>query len=207
MPTWTAPRTYSTGELVTATILNTDHRDNLLVLVHPHTISSTDIDVASSIAETSIGSFTVLANTLGSQGLLVVRYVGDYLHNNAAGDNLTVKVKFGASTIFNDSVSFNAETSANRQPWELLFNLENRAATNSQLLTGNWWALSPARSAPTTGIGDMSLNFATNTSPIQSTSSIDTTVNQTFDVTVQWTASSANNSFRRRSMRVGLQQY
>lgn len=33
--TWTAPRTYVAGEVVTAAILNTDHRDNLKMLSDP----------------------------------------------------------------------------------------------------------------------------------------------------------------------------
>lgn len=40
---WTAPRTYVTGEVLTASIFNTDHRDNLLALsTHGHSGSGGD---------------------------------------------------------------------------------------------------------------------------------------------------------------------
>lgn len=40
---WTAPRTYVTGEIVTASILNTDVRDNLLAVdQHQHTGAAGD---------------------------------------------------------------------------------------------------------------------------------------------------------------------
>src|SRR6266496_2872975 len=53
---WTAPRTYVTSEVVTASILNTDHRDNLLSISNAYRV--TKLRRAASTA--AAGSWTAI---------------------------------------------------------------------------------------------------------------------------------------------------
>ncbi len=56
---WTAPRTYTTNELITAAILNLDHRDNLLFLgsTHAHAGAAGDGATISGIPANVIAYF------------------------------------------------------------------------------------------------------------------------------------------------------
>jgi len=103
---WTAPRTWAVSEVVTAAIMNTYIRDNQLYL-------KTDIDTinASSypsildneiyvvpatnvgVAETVLSAFTVLADTLDTNGLLLRVMWSGYLA--ATANNKVMRVYFG----------------------------------------------------------------------------------------------------------------
>ena len=62
---WTAPRTYLTGEVITASILNTDHRDNLLAitaLLDLATSSFTDGGILLGSGSGALTAMSVLAD-------------------------------------------------------------------------------------------------------------------------------------------------
>jgi hypothetical protein len=200
---WTAPRDYTTNEVVTATILNTDHRDNLLSLMHPLEAPTTaNLDVNTTVAETTLYSVTVPSNALGTTGLAVMELGGDLLHNNVAGDTLTIRVKFGGVTQWASGAwNFQNALNALRLPWRLNVELASKGATNAQELFINGHVYAANATPPaTTGLGGpvTNLDMVFSGASTSGAPAIDTTANQTLEVTVQWSASSANNSFRRR---------
>lgn len=73
---WTAPRTYTTGEIVTATILNTDVRDNLVDLDRRTTVTGGLVTAAETTASTSFTDLTTVGPavtvTIGSTGKALV---------------------------------------------------------------------------------------------------------------------------------------
>lgn len=196
--TWTAPRTWVTDEIVTSSLLNTHVRDNLLSLSHSYDYSVSDTDVANTAAETSLWSKVITGGDMGSNGMLKLSILGDYLHNNAGGDSLAVKVKFGGTTIFNDTLAFGGVVGATRQPFWIEAVLANRGSTSSQLLSGLLFSTYANTSAPATGIGFISHSVAQTVGTFSNTAAIDTTTDQTFQITVQWSTASANNSWRKR---------
>lgn len=173
------------------------------ISAYPQTLErvTAALDINTTVTETDVYSYSVAGNAMGTDKGLRLTLFGDYLHNNGAGDTVTWRVKFGGTTIFQDTENFNAEANANRQPWRLDLNLVNAGATNSQFLNVLYTRDKASQAAPTTGIGNATFNayiaggnlFANSTA-----AAIDTTTSQTLAISAQWSASSANNSLRRR---------
>jgi hypothetical protein len=182
---WTAPRTWVTDEIVTSSLLNTHVRDNLLSVAHPYDYAPADVDVTNTTTETSLWSKVITGGDMGANGTLRLNLYVDVLHNNAAGDTVTLRVKFGGSTQITQSFTW-ASTSATRFILHLPFLIANKGATNSQLIV--------AEQLPSYGSG----SDYRGTSEAYTTASVDTTADQTFQITAQWSAASANNSFRKR---------
>lgn len=165
--------------------------------------ATTTVDVQTSIAETSIYSKSIAANDMGMNRMLRLTLLGDYLHNNVAGDTLTFRVKFGGTTFYANPGTLGAVLGAARHPWQLTLCVANLGATNSQMIEGQLGPVEdPNQNAPTTGIGQALSSAGAQQRVaglgISTLAAIDTTVAQTLDITVQWSASSANNSWRTR---------
>lgn len=153
----------------------------------------TDLTVANTITETDIFTHSVAANSMGTTGMLMLNLVASLL-DNATGV-LTVRVKFGGTTIFQDDfVAF--ANSVDRHPIFMELWLANQGATNDQTGGGQINAGDPG--GATTGIGNLSGVIEAGSSVVFADSAIDTTTAQTFAVTVQWSAADANLSFIRR---------
>ena len=165
---------------------------------------TTAVDVNTSVTETSIYTKSITGNDMSTNKMLRLSAIGDYLHNNAAGDTLTLRVKFGGTTFYAYAGLLGNVTGAARHPWVLDLRVANLGATNSQMIAGSVITESADTGAATTGIGQWAVTDAfgqkMSAAPlgISTLGTIDTTANQTLDVTVQWSASSANNSWRMR---------
>jgi len=168
---------------------------------------TTTVDIASSTSELSLydglasagNGWNISANLLGTDKMLRLTLMGDYLFNNNIADTLTLRVKFGGTTFFADAMG--SAVLGARQPWMLHLLVANLGATNSQMISGSGlWSTSDT-AAPTTGIGEGTLRSNPPVGVqlgISTLATIDTTSAQKLEVSVQWSASSANNSFRRR---------
>lgn len=164
--------------------------------------NTSTVDVANTAADTTVYSFDIPAGQMGTDRLLRMTLIGDALHNNVGTDTIIFRVKFGGTT-FMQSLQFNFDgtTSTARQPWIWETKVANVGATNSQMLVST--LSSVIGQTPTAGIGafrmvSSQMNFATGILGVATLGAIDTTVKQTLAVSVQWSASSANNSWRRR---------
>lgn len=199
--TWTDPllTAFETGDVLSEANVKTYVLDNLYSLLHPVAAPTTaELDINTSTAETTVFSVTVPANTMGTTGAVSMRLFGDCLHNNAAGDTVTIRVKFGGITLFSGSTPFISATGANRQPWYSSIYVFNTGATNAQTMHGEWRAMGANTAAPATGLGGLNNQTDGLFASVSGASTVDTTTNQSFLVSAQWSASSANNSFRRR---------
>jgi len=204
--TWTAPRTYVTDEVVNAPILNTHLRYQLLALVHPYDSVQSDFEVASNATEQPLYTRLITGNDLGVNGLALLRLDGDVLSN--AGHTLRVRVKFGGAPVL-DSGAFapTTQNSATRQPWWLEVRVQNRSVAGAQLVVAEYMCSQPGA---TTGLGKFdttqSVTAALTLGVMQNTAAVDTSVDQTLQVTVQWSGSSASSAFRRRAALLYLGQ-
>src|SRR3990167_471864 len=130
---WTPPRTYVVDEVLTAPILNTDHRDNLLAISHPYDYAPADVDVANTVTETSLWSKVITGDDLGTSGTLELQLLGDVLYNNDLVDTITLRIKFGGVTQVTTSGNTLASAlSATRQLWIISLLVANKGATNAQ---------------------------------------------------------------------------
>jgi hypothetical protein len=162
---------------------------------------TTAVDVQNSSSETSVYTKTITGNDMSTNRTLRCRIAGDYLHNNVPGDTIRVKIKFGGTIIWDSGANpMLSTTSANRHPWFFYFELTNLGATNSQWLDGFIQTQIGSGAVPTVGLGSWPIGDASELSPISTNgpATIDTTTNQTLDVTVQWSAVSVNDSWRMR---------
>lgn len=103
--------------------------------------------VANSTTETAVYTFAVPANTLGTTRALDLLLLGDHIINNGAPDSVRVRVKFGATTIFDGTIA-SVNNGANRGAVQLWLRLQAMAATNVQ------------RSMGTLQVGDSTQNNA-----------------------------------------------
>lgn len=152
-------------------------------------------DVVSTVTETDLlnSSVTIGAGVLGTDRMLRAVLIGDYLNNSGANRTFTLKVKLGATTLFqDDSVSLTA--GATRRPWRIEFELANLGAPNSQFLFGK--VDLGINTAPTTGIGDLYTNDMNGPWGTSGTAAVDTSSAQALAVTVTHSAADANLSMR-----------
>lgn len=155
--------------------------------------TATNVDVVSTAAETTWLTFSVPANTVGTLGTLhcVIQY--DFLNNTGAGDTFTLRVKYGATTMFDD-LSVAVVANAARRDGILEFWVAGDGATNSQLLSGSLRLGSVT--AATTGTGDIAGTVAMSGSPFGGAAAEDSTAAKTLAVTIQNTTNSINYSVR-----------
>lgn len=198
---WTDPRTWVTNEVVTSSLLNTHLRDNLLAVHHPFQAENSDIDATNTSNEVSMftSAPVILANSLGSNGWLRCTMWGDYFMNSTAR-SMTLRVKFGGTTHISAALGTSAGASASRAPWKLDLDIVNQGATNAQLV--NTFLMAPW---PTGSTSSWDENFRLQICETAN-GTIDTTSNQTFDITVQFDTAATTYSWRKLCSRVWLAQ-
>ena len=169
---------------------------------------STAVDVNTTTSEKSLYDGSVAGSTTGwtiSGGDMATNKTyrlslfGDYLYNNANTDTLILRVKFNNIVMWQGTIipASSVGLGANRHPWTCVLNLSNLGAANSQDVHGVFTTETGNTGAPTTGRGIIDVvNSRLQGGTLSGTGSVDTSVQQKFDVTVQWSASSANDSFK-----------
>jgi hypothetical protein len=157
--------------------------------------TATLLTINTTAAETTIYSFTLSANDLSTNKALQIELWGDLLNNSSANRNLQIKIKLGATTIFDDTSTNFAAVSVNRKAWSLRCWLANQSSTSLQVLTGLLSISAPTTAA--TGTADLS-TLDTHTHTLFGTSAVNTALDQTFAITITFSASHANLEIRRQ---------
>lgn len=194
--TWTDPEAgkafFETDDQPTEANFETYILDNLLSVEHVLDVTTGDLDVNTSTAETAFYSVVVPANSMGSNGEVHMQTWGDARGNTSGDCTLTTRVKFGGSTHYTLADSGWVNNTV-RTFFGVDIRIINQGATNAQLVVVGIVGAGPD------GGGTNSLLAA-----LPATAAIDTTVDQTLLVSVQWGSSSANNSVRRLSAKTTL---
>ena len=137
---------------------------------------NSDTTVGNTITETSIYSKSITANDLGSTGGVRVRLIGQYTNNTGATRTLTVKPKFGSTTLATHTLSLT--TSGTNGQYEMMVHVFN-TATNAQRATSS---VNVTRAG---ALVDSAFGVAL-------TAAEDTTSAKTLSITVQWDSASAS---------------
>jgi hypothetical protein len=155
--------------------------------------STTQVDVVNTITETSLYSYSVPGNLLGTTGGLRLFVRGTHLNNSGSAANLAVKVKLGATTIF-DTGNSSIGTAANRRQFWLVVTIMN-TATNAQdcEMHGH---LSVAAAPTTNAFWSDSTSYGRSPVGFGSTAE-DTTTAKTLDVTITHGTAAATISFQK----------
>jgi len=159
-----------------------------------HGRDATTVDVTNTTSETTVFSYAVPANELGTARKLRCEMGGDYLNNNGVAPTVRLRIKYGGTTIFDDTVAVSS-TSATRRPWYLTFSLCANGAAGAQSLFG--FMLLGSAGGATAGIGDIDTDEVETMAPFFNTAAIDSTVSQTLEVTATWSTAATTLSFRR----------
>jgi hypothetical protein len=154
---------------------------------------TTNVDVNTSAAETTWASWVIPANTLKTNQVVKVTIIWDFLNNTGAGDFFTLRVKYGATTVFADA-SAAITAGAARRDGVLEFWLMGDTATNVQLLRGRMQL--GAQSAATTGTGDLAGTLGMSGASWGGAAAEDSTADKTLAVTIQNNVNSINFSVR-----------
>lgn len=140
--------------------------------------ANSDTTVGNTTTETTLYSKSVTANDLAATGGLRLTMTGTWLNNSGSGKTLTLRVKFGATTIFSYGFTLSSNSSTGR--FEIGVTLFN-TATNAQVanIVAQYF-----RGGGSTTLVDGYRN--------KTTAAEDTTASKTLSVTVQWDAAHAN---------------
>lgn len=141
---------------------------------------------------TTVYSFSVPANLMGTTGVLRLRMVGKWDLNTGGAETLTFAVKLGATTLWDATSS--AQTRTTPIPLELAFDLANMGATNAQRVGGSV-LLASETAGNTAGIGDIvSGAFFRLFGNFRGTAAEDTTSAQTLSVEITLSAVGATQA-------------
>lgn len=163
-------------------------------------------DIVSTASETTMFTKTITGGDMSTNKLLRLTAIGDYLNNTGAGRTFEMKVKFGGTTIY-DETSSSITAYSDRRPWRLQLELGNLGSASSQFMTGQLrLGSAPAAGVgPATGIGVITdaTTAGANTEMLgvfssNGTHSIATSSNQDLVVTIQHSTNSASLSWRLR---------
>jgi len=218
---WTAVKTW-TATLVTVADMQTyvsdntgylkDKVDMATLLLDKQTPLATNGNLASNTtSEITLYTFSVPGGTLGTIGALLLETVGDFLQTTGGTNTITVRVKFGSTTIA--SMAFtNVNSAPNRGFWNLKVLLCARAATNAQASKTECWidpvdastAAGTAVTKDSVGGAGSTLGTAGGLYSVVNHSSIaeDTTTGKSLAVTVQMSGASASADLRMHAARL-----
>lgn len=203
------PQTVSVNQILTAAIYNQtevnirDHEHGVAgVLALTATMDAVavlnrvtaDTDVVNTAVETNFYSFSVPANTLGTNRAIMLIALGDYLQNGGGARDITLRAKWSGQEYF--SLAFNGvPAGASRRGWRIITVIMAHGATNDQI-GDTVYQDHGAGSA----LGTANLN--TSYANAHDTLAVDSTVAQTLVLTAQHSLADAAMSFRLRTARL-----
>ena len=126
--------------------------------------------------------------------MLRLSLICDYLNNSGTTKFFTIKVKYGATTLYSDTMN-TITANASRAPLYLVFLLAANNATNAQVLGGYMNLADPGGAA--SGIGDFADDEIMAHTAVGGSATEDSTGALTLDITITHSESDANASFRR----------
>ncbi len=150
----------------------------------------TTAEVVNTTDETTVYSFTVPGGTLGTNRMLRLTLIGDYLNNSGVnGRTIRIRVKYGGTQFAGLVDSHN--TGATRYGWSAIAELSAANATNAQI------GVARHISAGDAGVsgGDLS-SFGGVEVSLHNAVAVDSTADQTLLVTIQNQVMDANFSGR-----------
>lgn len=164
---------------------------------------STTAAITNSAAETSVFSGTIPANTLGTNGAVRIIMHGQMLQDVGTAQGYTLRIKYGGTTMYSSSTGNLFGTSSTRRAYRMEFILASDGTTSSQRVFGAANNFAPANT-PTAGYtaltGTPEFSYE-----VGGTAAADSTVSQTFEITIQLTVANTNfNWFMLRGIAVKL---
>jgi hypothetical protein len=138
--------------------------------------------VTNTTSETNILNYSVAGGAMGTDKALRCRIIGTYVNGSASARSLTIKVKFGTTTLYDDSISID-DTGSTPHPIDFDIVLFNANSASSQ--KGSAVLRITENTAATTGTGDIAATALKGfTAATYASSSENTSSAKSFVVTV-----------------------
>jgi hypothetical protein len=153
------------------------------------------LEIANTVTETTLYTYSVPGGTLSTTKALALNLIGDWINNTGADQTVRLRVKYGATTL-HDETTAPLPPSAMRRAWMLNLQLGNTGTASSQFAAISW--LLGNAQAGAVGLGDASVAMHQNHLGAGS-SAEDSTVAQALTVTIELSTASANLSYRRQN--------
>lgn len=147
------------------------------------------LEVVNTTTETTVYSFTVPGNMLGTNKCIRLTLIGDLLNNSGSDDRLEVRVKYGSTTVSTFD-SYNVPTNATRKLQYLQSEIYSANAASSQIALSRHIHYNNSAGVAGENLSAVSDDFAYHNSVSE-----DSTADKTLSVTVKHSIASANASF------------
>lgn len=147
-------------------------------------------DVTNTAAETTVYTYTVPGGTLSTNKMLRITLIGDSLNNTGGGVNLTVKLKYGATTILSTgATSIGADASRRMVVFTAVLGAQNSASAQTA-----WGEFKQAAG----GAGGTMAAFSGSAVILEGlgTATENSATDLALAITAQWASANANLSFR-----------
>lgn len=154
-------------------------------------------EVVSSVAETAVFSETITGGSLGTTRALRVTVLGDYLNNSGSSRNLTLRVKYGATTI--GTITYAVATAATRHAVHLFTVLTAANSASAQYAHTRSVITANGALDGVTSLAGSDGAYSAHASVAEASAS-----DKTLAVTVEHSASASTISFRANSVLVEL---
>jgi hypothetical protein len=157
----------------------------------------TQLEVVNTTTETVAYTFTVPGGTLGSTKALRLSLIGDHLNNDGATRTLTIRVKFGGTTILTAAFDVTADAPRLAFIGEVVLSAANNVS--AQVAKGEFIFGDQG----TTG-GTMDDSGYTQSYGINNAVAENSAINRDLQITIQHQVASANVSFRLHTAQLEL---
>lgn len=146
-----------------------------------------EVEVVNTTTETTVYTFSVVGGTLSTNNALRLTLVGSYLQNNTGTSDLTIRVKYGATTVTACTITGFTQD-ADRRTQKVVAEIHAKNATNAQVGSFVW------DDGGAAGNGTGAAN-ASDCKGGHDALAIDSTAAANLDVTVQHSVAAATISF------------
>jgi hypothetical protein len=149
----------------------------------------TQAEVTNTTTETTVYTFSVPGGTLGTNKALRLKLLGDHFNDDGASRDLTIRVKFGGTTILSGTLTVTA--TSGRLPFIGEVQLVAANSALAQIASGDFIMGNQGSAS-----GTMAATGFTFLNGMHNAVAEDSGVNRTLSVTIQHAAASGNISFR-----------
>lgn len=169
----------------------------LPILVH----RAANVDVVNTTNETTLITYTVPAGLLsGTDRTLRLELHGDQLNNSGSSDTWTLRIKYGATTMYADSTTW--ATNAVRMNWHCHAVVGNVSGASDQYV--NAFFATSTRGGATTGNGELD-GSGLSYQVLSGTAAENSATALALAVTLQHSVANASTSFRMKVGRIYLE--
>ncbi len=162
-------------------------------------VNPLEVEVVNTTTVTNVYVATIPAGALGTNRLLEVGMIGDYLNGFIGPERITLRIRFGGVTAYESTSPIEIGASGTRRGVVFKYTFTNRDVATVQL--GGGYFIVGSEVGATTGIGGLAALEAadrTGSEYVSTPGAIDTSLSRTIELAIGLQTASVNISFRKQ---------